>query len=367
MMPSLLRILDANANRAREALRVMEESARFVLDSPGLTRSLKQLRHDLVAALSKLQGLEFSRNTPDDVGTAIGNPSEGTRESIHAVVVASAKRLGEALRVIEEYSKVPPVSQTGIGPKIEQLRYRAYDLEQKLLAQLASKRVCQWRLCIIITESICLHLPWTDVVKACLDGGADCLQLREKNLDDGDLLHRAATMVDLAQPQTKKTRAGKKTGVSVIINDRPDIALLAGADGVHLGRDDLPCQQVRQLIDRQLTTGEPNRLPLIIGVSTHSLTEARLAIAAGADYCGVGAMFDTTTKPRKTSGPEYLAKFRKRYPNENHLAIGGITVDKVLRVIEAGARGVAVSQAVCAAKKPATVVRQLLKRIPKLR
>ena len=109
-MPSVLRIIDANANRAREAIRVMEEAARFVLDDPALTESLKQLRHDLATQLANFRGfrgqLEANRDTPGDVGTTIQTAGESVRQSVADVVTAAGKRLSEAFRAIEEYAKV---------------------------------------------------------------------------------------------------------------------------------------------------------------------------------------------------------------------------------------------------------------------
>jgi thiamine-phosphate pyrophosphorylase len=99
---------------------------------------------------------------------------------------------------------------------------------------------------------------------------------------------------------------------------------------------------------------------LRVGVSTHDLDEARAAVEAGADYCGVGAMFSTTLKPdREPAGPRYMRDFIERFPHTPHLAIGGITAANIHQLVEAGARGVAVSTAVCGADDPGTVCRKL--------
>src|SRR5512143_2545889 len=101
-MSAIWRILDANANRAREALRVVEDYARFALDDDGLCGELKQLRHDLASAIGPLLGeAMLHRDTPGDVGTDNKTASEGVRQGLGAVVTAAGKRLGEALRVIE--------------------------------------------------------------------------------------------------------------------------------------------------------------------------------------------------------------------------------------------------------------------------
>ncbi len=184
-MPNVKRILDANANRAREALRVMEEAARFVLDDEALTADIKQLRHDLASALAMLHGLEAARNTPGDVGTSITTASERQRESVAQVVTAAGKRLSEALRAMEEYGKAINGEFAG---QIEQLRYRGYDLEQRLDRALASGKPRQWRLCVLVSEALCVHHSWHDVAKACVEGGADCIQLREKEKEAGELL-----------------------------------------------------------------------------------------------------------------------------------------------------------------------------------
>jgi thiamine-phosphate pyrophosphorylase len=137
---------------------------------------------------------------------------------------------------------------------------------------------------------------------------------------------------------------------AVIVNDRVDVALSAGADGVHVGQDDLTVAQARAIAGRNL----------IVGVSTHDESEARAAVEAGADYCGLGAMFATSLKPDRTpSGPEYARWFIERYSNVPHLAIGGITAANLPQLVNVGVRGIAVSTAVCAADEPNRITRDL--------
>jgi thiamine-phosphate pyrophosphorylase len=335
-MPDVLRILDANANRAREAARLMEEAARFLLDDPALAEELKNLRHELAAALATQEGVELHRDTPGDVGTGISTPAEGTRRSAAEVVVAAGKRLSESLRCLEEYGKL---TDPGFSASIEKLRYQGYDLETRLHRRLGSAAARQWRLCVILTETLCTHRHWAEIAEAAVVAGADCLQLREKQLPHGELLRRARRLVEIAGARA-----------AVIVNDRPDVALIAGAAGVHLGADDLPVASVRRLAGRRL----------IIGASTHDLSEADRAVAAGADDGGGGPLFATKTKERVTSGPEYLQQFIERYPEVPHLAIGGIIPANVDQVVDAGAQGVAVSSAVCGAEDPEQAVRDLL-------
>lgn len=343
-MPLVLRILDANFNRAREALRVMEEAARFILDDAALCESIKRLRHELSQAMASVPGLESNRNTPGDVGTTIKTASELRRDSVGDVVSAAGKRLSEALRVIEEYAKtldvLIPATRQPLSAAVEAMRYRGYDIEQKLVRALATGQARQWKLCVLISEELCPSRDWWSVAQAVVAGGADCVQLREKNRDAGELLTRARKLVSLARP----------AGVSVIINDRPDVALLAEADGVHLGQTDLPCTEARKLVGRQL----------LIGVSTSNLAQAQQALGDGADYCGVGPMFSTTTKHKDVIvGPAYLREY-VAWGKLPHLAIGGINALRLPELGAAGVRGIAVSSAVCGAPDPQTATRSLV-------
>lgn len=343
-MDPRLRILDACGNRAREALRTMEDVARFHLGTRELCAAIKAARHDLAIAMSGIPGgsaiLAANRDSGGDVGADTKTATEGRRSDLRDVAIAAGKRAGEALRTLEETAK------TLDGPNdlwrgFERLRYRVYELDRRLTLAMGSGRGVQWRLCVLLTESLCRR-PWQDVATAAIRGGADCLQLREPELGDGELLRRAKELRQIV--------GGSPGGPALVINNRLDVALLAGADGVHLGTGDLPIAAARELCGDRL----------VIGASTHDLAEARAAVDAGADYCGVGAMFPTSTKPRATSGPAYLADFVREFGHVPHLAIGGITPDNADRLRSFGVRGVAVSSAVCGADDPAAACRRIL-------
>lgn len=335
------RIIDANANRAREAIRVMEDIARFGLDHEALCAGLKQLRHDLAEALDALPGaraMVAHRDTQGDVGTGVTTAREGAREDVRAVAVAAGKRLTEALRSIEEAAKT-----VGGGGAFEALRYRAYALEQVLLVALIGRGGEIVGVCVLVTESLCAHHPWEEVARGAADAGATMLQLREKDLPDRDLLARARKLVEI----------GRERGVRVIVNDRPDIAACAKADGVHLGQEDLPVMEARKIVGAEM----------LVGVSTACIEDARRALQDGADYCGVGPMFPTTTKHKPViSGPDYLRAYLAHEPRlPAGIAIGGIDAENVGILSEAGARAVAVSSAVCRARDPGAVCAKLVK------
>ena len=334
----LLRLLDANANRAREALRVLEDYARFVLNRDGLCGELKHVRHALADALRDvLPEAILHRDTPGDVGTGIKTPAEGFRADIAEVVTAAGKRLGEALRAIEEYLKVVTPKRAG---EVESLRYRVYDVEQRLALTLrpGALRFADVRLYVLITESACQR-HWLETAEQALLGGADCLQLREKHLEAGELHRRAAVLVQLCH----------RRGALCIINDRPDIALLSRADGVHVGQGDLPPRQVRQLVGSRM----------IVGVSTHNIEQARQAVLDGADYIGVGPIFRSPTKPRDfTPGPAYARQVATEV-SIPAVGIAGITTENVDEVLATGLRAVAVTAAVTQSPDPRAAAERL--------
>jgi thiamine-phosphate pyrophosphorylase len=330
------RILDASANRAREALRVLEDYARFVLGDALLSAELKQLRHSLADALALLPAdlLLHARDTLHDVGTDISTPQEWERPSLPAVATANAKRLQEALRSLEEFGKA---ASTEMAPHIERIRYQSYTLERALiLGGAARDRLADARLYVLVTDALC-RASLAGTVKEALLGGAQIVQLREKGIDDRTFLARAREVRRL-------TRAA---GALLIVNDRPDLALLAEADGVHLGQDDVPVQDARRLLGPAA----------LIGVSTHNLDQVRRAVLEGASYLGVGPTFASRTKDFKTlAGLEFVSAAAAE-TSLPAFVLGGLTLDNVGAVLAAGGRRIAVGHAISAAAEPQVAAR----------
>jgi len=333
------RMIDANLNRAREAIRTLEDVARFAWDDAAIAADAKALRHALQAAVAALpaERLARARDVTGDVGTTIEGVGEYERADPSAIAAAAGKRLTEALRVVEEASKsVDPA----VARAVEALRYRAYALDARAVIRASSATPRQWRLCVLVTRALCAR-PWEEVVLGAIEGGADAVQVREKEMATRDLVSHARAVRSLCAPR----------GVAVIVNDRLDVALASGADGVHLGADDLPVAEARRIAGGALR----------IGASTHSIEEARAAMDAGADHCGVGAMYESSLKPGLApSGEPYLRAFLAEFPRVPHLAIGGIAPGRVAALARAGCRGIAVSSAVCAASDPSAVARALV-------
>lgn len=333
-------MLDANLNRAREGLRVIEDFTRFVLNDADAARRLKILRHDLQSIVEACGANELrnARDTPGDVGVLLKTDAELSRGGLRDAVAAAFGRLTEALRVIGEVAKVrqnPPAAATA-----EQIRYAAYDLEQVLLSRGERRtRFGATRLYVIITESLC-HSDWRATAEAVLRGGAVCLQLREKTLGDRELLTRARELRDLT----------REHNALLIINDRPDIAALADADGVHVGQDDLAIADVRRIVggDR------------LIGVSTHTREQFERALGDRPDYVALGPMFPTTTKPQDViAGAGLLAELVSR-ADVPVIAIGGILTGNVADIAEAGADCACVCSAIIGAEDAERAARHML-------
>lgn len=195
----------------------------------------------------------------------------------------------------------------------------------------------------ILDRSVARGRDLPGLLDAVLAGGCRLVQLREKTMPLGDLLPLARSLA----------RRCREVGALLIVNDRADLALAAGADGLHVGQDDLPARQARGL----LPSG------MILGVSTHDPEQARRAVADGADYVAVGSIFPTTTKAGfQLVGPELIRRVRPEVPVPL-VGIGGITVENAPSVLGAGADAVAVISALCAAPDPEAATRALLARI----
>lgn len=215
---------------------------------------------------------------------------------------------------------------------MESLRYRFYTLEKSLALTLArSNRFQKVQLYVLITQGVC-KLDWEETTKRVIAGGADCIQLREKELEGGEYLARAKKFVQLC----------RDNNVISIINDRLDIAMLADADGVHLGQTDLPAAEARKILGNDK----------LIGVSTHCLDHAQKALLDGADYIGVGPVFPSTTKPRDILPGLDYAKAAAAQISIPSVAIAGITLVNLDQVLQSGVGAVAIASAITNAADP---------------
>ncbi|MFT5303630.1 MAG: thiamine-phosphate pyrophosphorylase [Mariniblastus sp.] len=333
---SVIRILDASINRAGEGLRVVEDYVRMVLGDSHLATELKQLRHDLTESVSSIDSTErmAARDSIDDVGRTIATESEYRREDAGSVsapsggmLQANFARAQQAFRTIEEFSKTIDIS---IAKPVEQLRYRAYTLEKAVLTTVVSLQNFTDAKLYSLINSCELRSDdgqgLSSLVKQLVDSNVGIIQLRDKSLTDRELVQAGKLISGLTR--------GSKT--RFIMNDRADLAVASNADGVHLGQDDLKVSDARRLVGAAR----------MIGVSTHSIEQARAAVLAGANYIGVGPVFESTTKSFDSHvGLALVAQVA----NEIQLpafAIGGINLQNVSQIVQAGMSRVAVGAAI---------------------
>ncbi|MHC4911612.1 MAG: thiamine phosphate synthase [Planctomycetota bacterium] len=344
MQRDVYRIVDANFNRAREAARVMEEFCRFALNCEVLSARTKQLRHELSAVIGRLDAsrLIASRDTLGDVGVGQTVDNQLKRGSLRDCFTAGCKRLTESLRSLAETTQTIDPSAAQM---LEKLRFDAYALEKDIVVfSDTSEKFKRVSLYIIISSS--LPADVLSLTGRCAASGADCIQLRAKDIDDDELFALAVEFVKVC----------KDADVLSIVNDRVDIAAAAGADGVHLGRNDLPVAQARKL---ELT-------PLIIGKSTHSLQQLHAACKELPSYVSLGPVFSTGTKPYvEPVGVDYVSRATNALADSGigQVAIGGISLDNVQKVLGAGAKAIAVCSAVTESGDPSGFCRALKEEI----
>ena len=324
-MRPLLRILDANLNRAREALRVLEDLARFHRDDAAAAARFKDARHALDRLARPLaRELLRSRDSARDVGRDGDLPVDRPRTP-REIGSANLKRAGEALRAIEEAAK-------GRFPELSceahRRRFELYVLEKEMADP---RRLLEAARLYVLLDPSVTPRSLARVAEEAVRGGADLLQLRQKPRPD----------VGLA----REIRAAVRDSI-FIVNDDPAVAIASGADGVHLGLEDLPIAAARAL-----GAG-------IIGATSHSLAEARRAMRAGADYVSCGPMYATPLKPDLAPrGFSYLAGLKRL--GIPFFCIGGITKENV----RPGFVRAAVCAGVIAAKDVAAAARAIRRRL----
>jgi thiamine-phosphate pyrophosphorylase len=206
------------------------------------------------------------------------------------------------------------------------------------------KRVPDWSLYLVTDRLLASPRAIEAVVAAAVRGGVTAVQLREKECSTREFVALARKLKEMLTP----------LAVPLIVNDRADVALAAGADGVHAGQSDMDCRDLRRLLG-------PGA---IIGLSVETLEQAEQAAALPVDYLGVGPIFSTSTKPDAAPawGIEQLAELRRR-TRHVLVAIGGIHAGNAGQAIAAGANGIAVVSAICAAPDPETAARSLRREI----
>ena len=193
----------------------------------------------------------------------------------------------------------------------------------------------------VILDAALLASSETEIARQLAEAGVRLIQYRNKTAAARELFQRSRQIAELLRPY----------GAGFIVNDRPDIAYLANADGVHVGQEDLDVEQTRRVIGREKW----------VGVSTHNMAQFQSAITTSADYVAVGPIFSTSTKanPDPVVGTALVRGVRP-LTDKAIVAIGGITLERTAGVIEAGADSVAVGSDILRAADPAKRARQFI-------
>ena len=297
-------IIDANLDRAREGLRVLEDWARFGLGLENYVIKIKNFRQ--ILGKNHLEIYKKSRNHIEDQCKGLSHVEQTNRKSPEKIISSNAARVQEALRVIEEFSRLNNKELSKIASEI---RYEIYTLEVELLNFNTRKKLGK-----IIRENDLYAITdqKSDVIEKIEDiliGGVKIIQYRFKTGTDKDHLEEAIKIKKLCQ----------KYNSLFIVNDRVDIALASNADGIHLGQDDLDLKTARKILGNSK----------IIGISANNEIDIANSIKDGCDYIGIGPVFKTLTKKDKEPlGLEKIKTLTKdiKVP---WFAIGGINIKNI--------------------------------------
>lgn len=344
--------LDAAANRAGEALRVVEDTLRFVLDDPFLTQAAKQLRHDLAAILARadLPLRVTMRDVHGDVGAGSRAEAALGRHTSTDIIAANAARGAQALRTLQEYAAMIAADA---ADHFERLRYRLYTLERAAVAVARSAdRLAGVSLCVLVDGRGDAD-GFGRFVASLFEAGVRMIQIRDKHLPVPGLVDRTRLALEVARRHSHD--AGVPRPI-VIVNDRVEVAAALEADGVHIGEDDLPTPLVRRVIG-------PRGM---VGRTAHTLAEAEAAVLDGADYLGVGPCYPSTTKTFDSFAPPDFLRSVGLTVGLPAFAIGGVTFDRLDALAAMGIRRVAVASAVTAAVDPPQAARDIIERLESL-
>ncbi len=293
-------IIDANLDRAREGLRVLEDWARFGFGKNDFVAKIKNYRQ--ILGKNHLGIYKQSRNQIEDQCKGLTHQEQSNRKTPEQIISSNAGRVQEALRVIEEFSRLHNQELSKIASEI---RYEIYTLEIDLLNLSNSnglEEILKENDLYIITDP---KENLLEIIEDILIAGVKIIQHRFKTGTDKDNLEEAIHIKNLC----------KRYNSLFIINDRIDIALASNADGIHLGQDDIDLKTARKLLGNSK----------IIGISANNEIDISDALKKGCDYIGIGPVFETATKKdKKPLGIEKIKTLTKDL-NIPWFAIGGVT------------------------------------------
>ncbi len=334
----IYQIIDANLDRAREGLRVLEDWARFGLGEDKYVEKIKNFRQ--ILGKNHLEVYKQSRNHTEDKCKGLAHQEQINRKTSEQTISSNSGRVQEALRVIEEFSRLHNHELSKIASEI---RYEIYTIEIDLLnlnKYERSKEKLKDNDLYVLTDQ---KNNLLEIIEEILIAGVRIIQYRFKNGADKDHLQEAIQIKDLC----------KRYNSLFIINDRLDIALASNADGIHLGQDDLDIKTARKLLGYSK----------IIGISANNEIDISNALKDGCDYIGIGPVFETATKKnKKPIGIEKIKKLTKDL-NIPWFAIGGIKSNNISHLKRNGFKKVALVSQLMNSEDPKEEAIMILKEL----
>ena len=312
----IYQIIDANLDRAREGLRVLEDWSRFGIGKEKYVERIKNFRQ--ILGKNHLEVYKQSRNHIEDKCKGLTHQEQINRNTSEQIISSNSGRVQEALRVIEEFSR--PHNQE-LSKIASEIRYATYTLEIDLLSLSKAKKTVEILkdndLYVITNQKENL----LEIIEDLLIAGVKIIQHRFKEGPDKEHLEEAIQIKKLCE----------KYNSLFIINDRIDIAQASNADGIHLGQDDLDLKTARKLLGHSK----------IIGISANNEIDISNALKEGCDYIGIGPIFETATKKdKKPLGIEKIKRLTKNL-NIPWFAIGGVKTNNISYLKKNGFKKVA--------------------------
>ena len=334
----VFQIIDANLDRAREGLRVLEDWARFGLGGNDCVAKIKNYRQ--ILGKNHLEVYKQSRNYIEDQFKGLTHQEQNNRKNPEQIICSNAGRVQEALRVIEEFSRLHNHKLSKIASEI---RYEIYSIEIELLRfsnHKVSEEILKENDLYVITDQ---KENLLEIIEDILISGVKIIQHRFKKGTDKDNLDEAIQIKNLC----------KQYNSLFIINDRVDIALASDADGIHLGQDDLDLKTARKLLGYSK----------IIGISANNKVDISNALKDGCNYIGIGPIFETVTKKdKKPLGIERIKTLTKDL-NIPWFAIGGVTKNNISYLKSNGCKKVALVSQLMNSEDPKKDASMILKEL----
>jgi len=334
----IYQIIDANLDRAREGLRVLEDWARFGLGKEKYVEKVKNFRQ--ILGKNHLEVYKQSRNHIKDKCKGLTHQEQINRKTSEQIISSNSARVQEALRVIEEFSRLQNYELSKIASEI---RYEIYTIEIDLLSYSKFKKseeILKENDLYVITDQKDNLL---EIIEEILIAGVRIIQHRFKTGTDQDNLQEAIQIKNIC----------KRYNSLFIVNDRLDIALASNADGIHLGQDDLDLKTARKLLGYSK----------IVGISANNAIDISNALKEGCDYIGIGPVFETTTKKNKIPlGIENIKTLTKDL-NIPWFAIGGIKAKNISYLKRNGFKKVALVSELMNSEDPKEDAMMILKKL----